>query len=113
MILIAFRNRHILTFLTPENVRALCRSRVRTTLCVQDDAGTDSMRCSFPPGVFNCVVSEGSVGGAALSAHLDVDKVRAVDLKPSTADDVHARSLGGVHWLNDHWTENHGGRRYK
>lgn len=29
----------------------------------------------FPPGVFNCVVSEGSVGGAALSSHLDVDKV--------------------------------------
>jgi len=29
----------------------------------------------FPPGVFNCVVSEGSVGGAALASHLDVDKV--------------------------------------
>lgn len=33
------------------------------------------VEAGFPPGVFNCVVSEGSVGGAALSSHLDVDKV--------------------------------------
>lgn len=30
---------------------------------------------SFPPGVINTVPSLGSVGGAALSSHLDVDKV--------------------------------------
>ena len=29
----------------------------------------------FPPGVVNTVPSLGSVGGAALSAHKDVDKV--------------------------------------
>ena len=31
--------------------------------------------CRFPPGVVNTVPSLGSVGGAALSAHKDVDKV--------------------------------------
>lgn len=30
---------------------------------------------SFPPGVLNCVPSLGSVGGAALAEHQDVDKV--------------------------------------
>ena len=30
---------------------------------------------SFPPGVLNTVPSLGSVGGAALAAHKDVDKV--------------------------------------
>jgi len=30
---------------------------------------------SFPPGVLNTVPSLGHVGGAALAAHLDVDKV--------------------------------------
>lgn len=30
---------------------------------------------SFPPGVLNTVPSLGSVGGAALSAHKDVDKI--------------------------------------
>ena len=30
---------------------------------------------SFPPGVVNTVPSLGSVGGAALSSHKDVDKV--------------------------------------
>ena len=30
---------------------------------------------SFPPGVVNTVPSLGGVGGAALSAHKDVDKV--------------------------------------
>lgn len=29
----------------------------------------------FPPGVVNTVPSLGSVGGAALAAHLDVDKL--------------------------------------
>jgi len=29
----------------------------------------------FPPGVFNCVPSYGPIGGAALTSHLDVDKV--------------------------------------
>lgn len=29
----------------------------------------------FPPGVLNTVPSLGSVGGAALASHLDVDKV--------------------------------------
>ena len=32
-------------------------------------------RGRFPPGVVNTVPSLGSVGGAALSAHRDVDKV--------------------------------------
>ena len=32
-------------------------------------------RARFPPGVVNTVPSLGSVGGAALSAHKDVDKV--------------------------------------
>ena len=31
--------------------------------------------CRFPPGVVNTVPSLGSVGGAALAAHPDVDKV--------------------------------------
>ena len=31
--------------------------------------------CRFPPGVLNTVPSLGSIGGAALTAHLDVDKV--------------------------------------
>ncbi|KAF7792131.1 hypothetical protein EIP86_003161 [Pleurotus ostreatoroseus] len=31
--------------------------------------------CGFPPGVINTVPSLGSVGGAALASHLDVDKV--------------------------------------
>ena len=30
---------------------------------------------SFPPGVINTIPSLGPVGGAALSSHLDVDKV--------------------------------------
>lgn len=30
---------------------------------------------SFPPGVVNTVPSLGPVGGAAISSHLDVDKV--------------------------------------
>ena len=30
---------------------------------------------SFPPGVVNTVPSLGSVGGAALASHMDVDKV--------------------------------------
>ena len=30
---------------------------------------------SFPPGVVNTVPSLGSIGGAALASHLDVDKV--------------------------------------
>ena len=34
--------------------------------------GTDSR---FPPGVVNTVPSLGPVGGAALSSHMDVDKV--------------------------------------
>jgi aldehyde dehydrogenase (NAD+) len=32
-------------------------------------------RRRFPPGVLNTVPSLGSVGGAALSAHMDVDKI--------------------------------------
>jgi len=33
------------------------------------------VEAGFPPGVFNCVPSFGDVGGAALTSHLDVDKV--------------------------------------
>lgn len=31
--------------------------------------------CRFPPGVVNTVPSFGAVGGAALSSHMDVDKI--------------------------------------
>ena len=34
-----------------------------------------SLHGSFPPGVVNTVPSLGSVGGAALASHMDVDKV--------------------------------------
>lgn len=34
-----------------------------------------SHAASFPPGVINTVPSLGPVGGAAISSHLDVDKV--------------------------------------
>ncbi|KAG8916957.1 aldehyde dehydrogenase (NAD(P)(+)) ald5 [Tulasnella sp. 418] len=33
------------------------------------------VEAGFPPGVLNCVPSTGPVGGAALSAHEDVDKI--------------------------------------
>ncbi|KAF5393920.1 hypothetical protein D9757_000109 [Collybiopsis confluens] len=36
---------------------------------------TNTVLTSFPPGVLNTVPSLGPVGGAALSAHLDVDKI--------------------------------------
>jgi aldehyde dehydrogenase (NAD+) len=57
-----------------ETVRARCRSRVRPNT-VKIDNPTDQPAHSFPPGVLNTVPSLGSVGGAALAAHPDVDKV--------------------------------------
>ena len=34
-----------------------------------------SMEVGFPPGVINVVNGQGRVAGAALAAHMDVDKV--------------------------------------
>ncbi|KDQ14746.1 hypothetical protein BOTBODRAFT_32498 [Botryobasidium botryosum FD-172 SS1] len=34
-----------------------------------------TVEAGFPPGVLNCVPSLGSVGGAAISSHMDIDKV--------------------------------------
>ena len=41
----------------------------------RDAAASVTSEYRFPPGVVNTVPSLGSVGGAALSAHKDVDKV--------------------------------------
>ena len=60
-----------------ETLRARRRSRVREKNTCPASGPTDRVGWSgrFPPGVINTVPSLGSVGGAALSSHKDVDKV--------------------------------------
>lgn len=56
-------------------MRACQRGRVHLVSLARCIVLLKNLLFSFPPGVVNTVPSLGSVGGAALAAHPDVDKV--------------------------------------
>jgi acyl-CoA reductase-like NAD-dependent aldehyde dehydrogenase len=64
------------------------------------------VEAGYPPGVVNTVPSLGSVGGAALSSHPDVDKVGVV----SVCFNPYLINLGGLYRVNYYWSQNYGSR---